>query len=225
MENFVQYSLYFHALVGAIALLTGAVALLAPKGKTAHNGAGKIYFWAMTLVFVTGIFIAGYRFNRFLFFIAFLSYYSVFSGLRWLKLKQMHKGQRPEWYDWAAGGINSLVNLVFIGLGLYYLLRPSANIPGALLSIGFGVGGLAISYANLKSFFIPPKGGPYWYTAHLGNMGGAYIATFTAFLATMVSRYEFMNPYFAFVLPSLIGVPFLIYWTQRIERKFSKVKS
>ena len=222
MENFVKYTLSFHVLVGTIALISGAVAILSKKGKKWHNQSGKIYFWAMTLVFITGIIVAGYRFNRFLFLIAFLSYYSVFSGVRFLKLKKLHKDQNPKWYDWAAGILNGITNIVFIGLGLYYLFQPNNNLAGALLSIGFGIGGFMISYTNLYPFFIRPKKAYHWYLAHIGNMMGGYIATFTAFLSTMVTRFDLMNPFVAFALPPLIGIPLLLFWQKRIEKKFEK---
>jgi len=223
MEFTIQYVLYVHILVGSIALLTGAVAIFSKKGMHLHRTSGKLYFWAMTLVFVSGIIVAGYRFNRFLFLIAFLSYYSVFAGVRFLKLKKLHKNQNPKWYDWAAGIINGVVNIIFIALGLYYLLK--ANHPGgALLSIGFGIGGLFISYANLKPFVVRPQKAHFWYTGHIGNMMGGYIATLTAFLSTMVSRFDLMNPFLAFALPSLIGIPLLLFWTQKIENSFTKAQ-
>lgn len=225
MEIFIQSTLLVHIAVGSIALLTGAVSMFSKKGMQIHRRSGSIYFWAMTLVFITGIMVAGYRFNRFLFLIAFLSYYSVFAGVRFLKLKKLHKNQNPEWYDWAAGIVNGIVNIIFIGLGLYYLFQPNNNIPGALLSIGFGIGGLLISYANLKPLIIRPNKAYNWYVAHIGNMMGGYIATFTAFLSTVVTRFEVMNPFFAFALPSLIGIPLLLFWQRKIENSFTEPQS
>ncbi|WP_194977039.1 DUF2306 domain-containing protein [Aquiflexum lacus] len=222
MEGTIQYTLYIHILVGSIALLTGAIAIFSKKGMQLHLTTGKIYFWAMTLVFITGIIVAGYRFNRFLFLIAFLSYYSVFSGVRFLKLKNLHKNQNPKWYDWVAGIINGIANLVFIGLGLYYLFKENNNLAGALLSIGFGIGGLLITYTNLKPFVVRPSKAYHWYLAHTGNMMGGYIATLTAFLSTMVTRFELMNPFLAFALPSLIGIPLLLFWQHKIENSFTK---
>ena len=225
MEAFIQYTLSFHVLVGTIALISGIVAIAAPKGKKWHNQSGRIYFYAMTLVFITGILVAGYRFNRFLFLIAFLSYYSVFAGVRFLKLKSLHNIQKPKWYDWAAGIINGVANIVFIGLGLYYLLKENSNLAGALLSIGFGIGGFMISYTNLKPFVVRPSKAYHWYLAHIGNMMGGYIATLTAFLSTMVTRFELMNPFLAFALPSLIGIPTLLFWQHKIETSFTKPQS
>lgn len=222
MESIVQYTLYLHILVGSVALLSGAIAIFSTKGKTLHRKTGKIYFWAMTAVFVTGIIVAGFRFNRFLFLIAFLSYYSVFAGVRFLKLKKLHRGQKPLWYDWAAGIINTIANLFFVGLGLYYMIFTNAQLGAILLTLGFGIGGLMISYTNLHPLIVHPTKPYHWYLSHIGNMMGGYIATLTAFLSTMVTRFELMNPFLAFALPSLIGIPLLIYWQHRTERKFEQ---
>lgn len=223
MENIIQYTLYLHILVGGTSLLTGAIAIFSTKGKELHRLSGKIYFWAMTMVFLTGLIVATYQFNRFLFLIAFLSYYTVFTGVRALKLKRLHKNQSPMWYDWAVGLVHGLANLIFLGFGLYLLFTVGLK-GGTLLSIGFGIGGLALTYTNLKPFIVKPLRANHWYTAHIGNMMGGYIATSTAFFSTIVSRYQFMNPYLAFALPALIGVPFLIYWINREERRYDAKK-
>lgn len=221
MENSIKYILYLHILVGSIALITGLVALLSAKGKYTHKKVGKIYFYAMTLVFITGLIVAGYRFNKFLFLIAFLSYYSVFAGIRSLRLKNLHKQQKAKLVDWTAGIINAIANLIFIGIGLYYAFSNGFLTGGTILSIGFGLGGLLISYTNLKPFIIKPEKAYHWYLSHIGNMMGGYIATFTAFLSTMVTRFELMNPFLAFALPSLIGIPLLLFWQKRTEIKLN----
>lgn len=225
IEPLMDFVLYLHITVGAIALVTGGVAIASEKGKSVHLKSGRIYVLAMTMVFVTGIAVASYKFNRFLFLIAFLSYYSVFCGVRILRLKKLHKGQRPKWFDWFAGIVNTIANLIFVGLGIYYLSKNGPFSGGALLSMGFGIGGLLISYVNLHPFIIKPKKAYHWYLSHIGNMMGGYIATLTAFLSTVVTRYDVMNPFLAFALPSLIGVPMLIFWQRKIERKhFNSIK-
>ncbi len=222
MEQFIQYTLYLHMLVGGLSLLTGALAIFSAKGKSTHILAGKMYFLAMTLVFITGLIVASYRDNKFLFLIAFLSYYSVFCGVRSLKLKKLHLGQLPKWYDWGAGIVNGIANFIFLLFGLYHWLFTDIPFGGVILSIGFGIGGLILTYTNLHPFVKRPEKPYHWYLSHIGNMMGGYIATLTAFLAVMVSRYGFMNPFLAFALPSLIGVPFLIFQQKQIEKKFQK---
>ena len=222
MDEIIDQLLIIHIAAGVISLVTGLISILSLKGGKVHKKSGKIYFYSMTIVFVTAIIIASYRFNRFLFLIAFLSYYSVFTGVRKLRLKNLHKNQKPKWYDWTAGIINGIANLFFIGLGIYYSIENGFFSGGALLSVGFGIGGLLISYVNLKPFIIKPNKSYHWYLSHIGNMFGGYIATSTAFLSTLISKYEIMNPFLGFALPSIIGVPLLIYWMNKTEKTFKK---
>ena len=222
MDELIDQLLIIHVAAGVISLVTGLISILSLKGSKVHKKSGKIYFYSMTIVFVTAIIIASYRFNRFLFLIAFLSYYSVFAGVRKLRLKNLHKNQKPKWYDWTAGIINGIANLFFIGLGIYYSIENEFFSGGALLSVGFGIGGLLISYVNLKPFIIKPNKSYHWYLSHIGNMFGGYIATSTAFLSTLISKYEIMNPFLGFALPSIIGVPLLIYWMNKTEKTFKK---
>ena len=222
MDELIDQLLIIHVAAGVISLVTGLISILSLKGSKVHKKSGKIYFYSMTIVFVTAIIIASYRFNRFLFLIAFLSYYSVFAGVRKLRLKNLHKNQKPKWYDWTAGIINGIANLFFIGLGIYYSIENGFFSGGALLSVGFGIGGLLISYVNLKPFIIRPNKSYHWYLSHIGNMFGGYIATSTAFLSTLISKYEIMNPFLGFALPSIIGVPLLIYWMNKTEKTFKK---
>ena len=222
MDELIDQLLIIHVAAGVISLVTGLISILSLKGSKVHKKSGKIYFYSMTIVFVTAIIIASYRFNRFLFLIAFLSYYSVFAGVRKLRLKNLHKNQKPKWFDWTAGIFNGIANLFFIGLGIYYSIENGFFSGGALLSVGFGIGGLIISYVNLKPFIIKPNKSYHWYLSHIGNMFGGYIATSTAFLSTLISKYEIMNPFLGFALPSIIGVPVLIYWINKTEKNFNK---
>lgn len=214
-----QYTLWVHILTGAIALVSGGLAIGSKKGNQLHRKAGNAYFYGMTVVFCTGLVIAAHTVNEFLFLIAFLTYYSIFAGVRILKLKQLHKGQKPKWYDWFAGGVNGAANLIFICFGIY-LLRKQGWSGGSLLTLGFGIGGLLLTYINLKPFVFRPTRTNHWYVSHMGNMIGGYIATLTSFFSTIVTRYEFMDPFLAFALPSMIGVPLLIYWTRREEKRY-----
>lgn len=221
MKTAIYYLILLHILAGTMALISGLVAISSAKGQATHLNAGKVYAISMSLVFVSGIIIAGYRSNEFLFLIAFLSYYSVYSGIRILKLKNLHIDQQAKWFDWMAGIVNAAANIVFIGLGIHFGLTKGFASGGALLSIGFGVGGLSLSFLNLYPFLKRPQNAYHWYLTHIANMMGAYIATLTAFLSTIVTRYEIMNPYLAFALPSALGIPLLFYWQKKIERSFA----
>ena len=44
LEKIVQIFIYTHAGFGGIALLTGAIALIAKKGNKLHKKSGKVFF-------------------------------------------------------------------------------------------------------------------------------------------------------------------------------------
>lgn len=220
MKLIIEILLPIHIVAGAIALGSGLLALLSAKGKKVHKSVGKIYVFAMTAVFISGTIIAGIQFNKFLFLIAFLSYYSVFCGVRILKLKALHLDQKPKWFDWAAGIINLIANLTFFILGCVIAFKHGMTQGGALLSIGFGIGGILLSYTNLRPFLKRPTEPYHWYLSHIGNMMGGYIATLTAFLSTMVTRFDLMNPFLAFALPPIIGIPLLFWYQRRVTKQF-----
>jgi uncharacterized membrane protein len=224
MATAAYYFLISHIIAGLVALISGAVAIFSAKGKFTHRKSGRIYFWSMTFVFITALILTGFQFNRFLFMIGFLSYYTVYAGVRVLQLKRLHKNQDPKWFDWLAGLINAGMNIVFIGLGMQILLEHPDQVSESLMFIGFGVLGCSISYANLKPFLVKPQKGYHWYLTHTGNMAGGYIATFTAFLSTIVSRFNIPYPFFVFILPALIGIPLLLWWQYQKERSFQKNK-
>ncbi|PHR46368.1 MAG: hypothetical protein COA32_10970 [Fluviicola sp.] len=224
MNDFVDYFLFIHILAGILSLIFGFLAIISLKGGKMHKRMGRVYALSMMMVFLSGTLIAGIKSNTFLFLIAFLSFYSVFCGVRILKLKQLHLQQKAKWYDWFAGILNAIVNVVFVIVGLYYGFTYGFNSGGTLLSIGFGIGGVLISYTNLLPFIKRPEESYHWYLSHIGNMMGGYIATLTAFLSTMVTRFELMNPFVAFALPSLIGIPILFWYQSQIKKQYNTSK-
>ena len=47
LEKIVQIFIYTHAGFGGIALLTGAIALIAKKGNKLHKKSGKVFLYSM----------------------------------------------------------------------------------------------------------------------------------------------------------------------------------
>ena len=65
---------------------------------------------------------------------------------------------------------------------------------------------------------IKPNKSYHWYLSHIGNMLGGYIATSTAFMVTINGKFEIMDPFLGFALPSMIGVPLIVYWIKKTEK-------
>lgn len=100
METFIRISTIIHVISGSLALLFGALAIMLKKNTPKHKPVGKVYFWSMTVIFVTGVYLSVFKNNIFLFLIAFFTYYSVCIAYRALKLKQLNITQKPTMLDW-----------------------------------------------------------------------------------------------------------------------------
>lgn len=197
------------------------MAMATSKGGANHRKTGKIYFYGMTSVFITAVLLSSIKFIPFLFMISFLGYYACLSGVRVLKLKKLHKGQRPIFIDWFSGIVTLLAGITFIGYGLYYIILGSDN-PFIFLSIFFGLFTVNISFSVLKLFVKPPTNNAYWYINHINGMVGSYIAAFTAFSVTIGRIIEFQH-WIMWVWPAILGVPFMSYWAKRYKRKMNLI--
>ncbi len=90
-----------HVAAGFVALVMAPIAMWTQKGGKQHRRWGKVYFWAMFVIFVTALALVYFRPNFFLLMISFLSFYCAFSGYRALFRKR--PGQAT-WLDWLGAG-------------------------------------------------------------------------------------------------------------------------
>src|SRR4051812_26417176 len=110
MELFIKSIIYFHAMCGFVALLTGGIAMSTPKGGAVHRLAGKFYFFSMTGVFITAVYVSIVHDIPFLLMVGFFSYYMACSGYRSLYLKRLHLEQQPETLDWVITAVAGTFN-------------------------------------------------------------------------------------------------------------------
>jgi uncharacterized membrane protein len=187
-----------HILSGFTALGVGVGAMLTQKGGNAHRLSGRIYFWAMMSVFLTAVPLALLKMNYFLFAVALLSFYSAFQGYRYVR----RKNQPFTWYDKASGFMALGTGFAMLGLAIHGYI--TGNITMAIILTVFGLG-LMTSIRDLLKMFgkrTPPDGKRDWFFAHIGSMGGSYIATFTAFAVTNL---HFLPPLAQWLLPTVVG--------------------
>jgi len=100
-----------HVVAGVVAVVAGAVAMLSPKQRGCHPLAGKIYFWALTVVFVTMSAVSAFRWTEdyHLFALGSLSFAAAIFG---------RKARRRLWPGWA--------RLHMTGMGSSYILLLTA---------------------------------------------------------------------------------------------------
>jgi uncharacterized membrane protein len=200
IEKFLSGMLVMHIAGGTIALISGLVAMLTLKGSKVHRLAGKIYFWAMTAVFVGALFTAIGHHKDFLLMVAFFSYYMTVRGYRILSLKKLHQGQKATPLDWLITTISGLFLLALIGWGSWGVFN---GMNMGIVAIAFGLTGMSFFISDVKSFFNPPKEKMHWWYGHISSMGGSYISAITAFVVVNIQLPHFQ--WVLWILPGIIG--------------------
>ncbi len=185
-----------HVTGGTVALLAGPVAMLAPKGRTLHRSAGLAYALAMGCTALSALCLALATANRLLLVIAVFSFFLVFNGWRALGQKRLHQRLGARWFDWLLSALTLLFSAALLLAGLR---------EGDVVALFFGAGGSALAAREMRllSGRIAPGG---WLLRHLVDMGGAYIATVTAFAVVTLT---FLPPPVAFIVPTLVGTPII----------------
>lgn len=215
MEQILNILVIIHVIAGAGALIFGAIAFALRKNTPKHKPIGKIYFWCMTVVFITAMIVSVAKSLLFLFLIGVFSYYSTIIAYRSLRLKNLHNGQKPLKMDWFIEITAGLTFLGMLAFGILVLIKNQSY--GGLVPLIFGLFGLLSVRTNIKLLTQKPKETLYWLKKHIGHMMGSYIGALTAFLVNQ-TEYIPINPTLLWFLPTLIILPVM-----RIEMK--KIKS
>lgn len=222
MELFIKISLIIHVAAGCIALLSGLGAILFRKKVKVHRPFGKIYFWCMTTIFVTSLYLSVYRQNYFLLFIGLFTYHATITAYRSLKLKKLHQGQKPLFWDWLIEALNISANVGLLVLAV--ILYTKNEMQWAIICTSFGLVGLRGSYSNLKRLRGKVRGVNYWLLAHIGGMLGSYIGAITAFTVNN-NRWMHIPNVIAWLGPTIILVPFIFYELARANKPKAKTVS
>ncbi|MFT4663744.1 MAG: putative membrane protein [Gammaproteobacteria bacterium] len=208
LEKLVEIFIFTHASFGGIALLTGAIALIARKGNKVHRKSGKIFFYSMLtsalLAFVISV-LPNHE-SPFLFSIGVFSTYFLISGYRSLAFRQ--KEIELKW-DKVIAYIISITGLVMI---LYPLIiYAKLNIVLAI----FGTVGLVFGIRDLILFKNVERVKKNWLKLHLGKMTGGYISAVSAFFVVNQILAGFWN----WFVPGIIGGGYITYWMFKIAKK------
>ena len=214
MEKIYTVTIIIHVLAGIGALIFGALAIILKKNTPKHKPVGRIYFYCMSTIFVTGVFLSVFKGLLFLFFIAIFTYYATIIAYRALRLKNLHMEQKPAKIDWI---VEAVAGLTFIGLIIfaivYYVQNRDIN---ALIPFAFGTMGLLGVIKNTKSLLRGPKETMYWLKKHIGNMLGSYIGAITAFVVNQ-SEHIPLPPIVLWLGPTAILVPIIVLELKKVK--------
>jgi hypothetical protein len=207
MKTFIAVLLVLHIIGGFTALITGFIASVTAKGGRRHRQSGRIYFWAMTVVFITATVIGVATGKMFLFLTGFFSYYLVVRGYRILYLKKLGAGQSARWLDWSVAAIALTFGVSLIGWSIFGEAQNFAAVPFV-----FAVICLIFSGRDVLLFLKGPKQKNHWLFGHITSMGAGYIATWTAFVVTNV---HFLPPVVVWLAPSAAGTVCILLATRK----------
>jgi uncharacterized membrane protein len=216
METFIRISVIIHVIAGCIALLAGLFAIIYRKKTKKHVPFGRVYYWCMTVIFITATYVSAYKGNIFLFCIAFFTYYSCLTAFRSLKLKHLHKGQKAKTLDWVIEGIFGTMHVGFLIFGIFLLYNNNKDF-GIICAV-FGTLGLRLNYVTIKRLKGHVEYNNFWLLAHLGGMLGSYIGAITAFLVNN-NRWIHMPNLVAWLGPAVILVPLIFYELNRLKKQ------
>jgi hypothetical protein len=216
MEKFTPVLLALHVAAGIVSFVAAPIALMLRKGAAGHRLFGKIFFYAMTVVFITACIVALVRWNLFLLMIGVFSYYGVVSGYRALFHKQLHLGRGLTWVDWAAALAATVFNLMFLGIGIFWLAQGQGV---GILAIVFAGLGLVGCTRDLTWFIRPPQHKHVWLFRHIGNMMGAFVAALTAFSTQTMFFLPGLLPW---LWPTLVVTPLIAFWIRYYRTKLDQ---
>ncbi len=220
METFFFYVLIVHIAAGTLSLLSGLGAIIFRNKVKTHRPFGKVYFWSMTVIFISAVYMSIVHQNIFLFCVSFFTYYSCLTAFRALKLKKLHIDQDPTWVDWAIEVFFGLMHVGFVVFATLLLLQGKYTSFG-FISLIFGLIGLNGNRSTIKRLRKKLTFKNYWLLAHIGGMLGSYIGAITAFVVNN-SRVIPLPNLVLWLGPACLIVPLIIYEVKKHEKKAGK---
>jgi uncharacterized membrane protein len=217
MTTLMRALLAVHVLAGTVALLVAPIAMVAAKGGPTHRRWGVVYYWAMATVALSAIALSVWHPSPFLTLVAVFSFYFVFRGRRVLDRKRPDRGERASVLDWtgAVGTAAACAALVVLGV-----VQPGPVwVRLGVVAVVFGLLGLALAAADVRSFVWPPVDRNTWWFAHMTGMLGSYVAALSAF---SVVNFTFLPTTARWLWPTLVGTPLIVLWIAYYKRRFRR---
>lgn len=222
MEKWLPVLMIAHISGGVLSLISGIVPMVVAKGNNTHRLFGKIFFFGMTVVFLTGFSVSLIKNLQFLFLISIFSYYLVASGYRSLYLKKLHRGQKATLVDWLLNFVAGVFMAGMVGWGIYLIINNNGQM--GTVSLIFGLIGIRGVIKSVRNFIIQPESRLLWIEGHIAGMVGGYIASVTAFLVVNNDDHIGLPPVVAWLLPSVLLVPLIVYWVRRYKKPVAKTR-
>lgn len=217
MEDTIKILIYVHAFFGGIGLITGIASILVKKGSTLHKRMGMLFSIGMitsSLISMPIAWMPNHE-NLFLFLIGLFTIYLVLAGNRALTFKTKHKAQL---IDKIISGSMLFFSAIMVILGIYGVLN---NVSFSILFLFFGGFGLLFTIRDFRFYNADFRPRNAWLISHIGKMIGALIASITAFIVAGMGVQNLI----AWIVPSLIGTVYIMYWQKKMKLKLIDKKA
>lgn len=214
MENITKILILTHIIFGGIALISGAISLIAKKGKKLHKKSGKVFYYSLLTSALISLIVSlmPNHQNPFLFCIGLFSSYFIIGGYRSLAFKNKDKSF---FLDKIIAFLIILVGIVMMTYPI--LLNDKINI----VLFVFGMVSILFGAIDLLLFQNSKKAKKNWLKIHLSKMISGYIATVTAFIVVN----QWIPGIWAWFTPIIFGSIYLIYWLNKLNRKKTKANN
>lgn len=199
-----QSLVYLHIIAGSGAVIGMIGALGSRKGGLWHRRMGRLYSYAMAAALLLALIVSVLTVNLFLGLIGLFSGYFVYTGWR---LAVVNNGRRNH-ADRIASLFMVCCAVAMMAYGIYQFV--SGESLGVALAV-FGIFALMPALQDYRRDTTWPTGKDR-IILHLNRMGGASIATLTA---VFVVNVQTTPAFIAWLLPTMVGTPLIIYWTSR----------
>lgn len=216
MQALYQIILFLHILAGTIALISGGISFSVKKSRGWHTRSGSFFYFSMLFVGTSALLMCLLKFNPFLFIVGLFSLYMTITGYRSMKLRSMKTADINKKADWWIWGISlaGLISFLFLSRNI-----TMGGLTPVLWVFSFILATMLLSdFRALRAPERLNKGK--LLKKHISRMGGAYIATLTAFLVTNIQTEP---AYIAWLLPTAVGTPAIIYFQFKFSPKKKKV--
>ena len=199
--------LVIHIGAGSIAVFALLLAFAARKGESWHRRAGRIYSHSMAAALVAALLLALLTTNWMLLAVAVFSAYLVYSGWRCAALRESN-----------LLGIDKIALLLMLitaaaMFALAYTMLAGGDQMGVTVAVFAAIGGGFALRDGLRWQTGWPNGKDRL-ILHLTRMCGASIATLTA---VVVVNVQTEPAYIAWLAPTVVFVPVIVYWTRRVR--------
>ncbi|WP_299951180.1 hypothetical protein [Hyphomonas sp. BRH_c22] len=204
-----------HLLMGTLAVISGAGALAAAKGRRLHRMAGNLFFGAMLLLIASGLYFSVTRSILFTFFLSVMAFYLLSSG--WATV--MRREGKTERFELANCLFILIAGASALGLGLTETIRGAPLQSDVSSAAFFILAALAVLFGAQDVAVIRRGGctGKHRIARHLWRMClSLFIAVTIFFLGNNDVLPEVLRTPFFLTSPIVAVLALMVFWLMRV---------